>query len=153
MRTILIPGAEGLRVEHMVFDLNGTLAERGALVAGVGERLDRLARDVELHLLTADTFGTAGQIALGLPVSVEIVRDGPAKAALVRRLGSEQTIAVGNGRNDGPMLEAAGLGIAVIGAEGAASAAVLAADVICRSTLEMLDLLLDDRLLAATLRT
>ena len=30
--------------------------------------------------------------------------DGPAKAALVRRLGSEQTIAVGNGRNDGPML-------------------------------------------------
>lgn len=50
------------------------------------------------------------------------------------------------------MLRAARLGIAVIGPEGAASGAIMAADLVCRSVTEALDLLLDERLLVATLR-
>jgi soluble P-type ATPase len=50
------------------------------------------------------------------------------------------------------MLAAAALGIAVVGPEGAAGAAVRAADVVCASIVDALDLLLDERLLVATLR-
>jgi soluble P-type ATPase len=50
------------------------------------------------------------------------------------------------------VLEAAALGIAVVGPEGASGAAVRSADVLCRSVLEALDLLLDTRALGATLR-
>jgi soluble P-type ATPase len=50
------------------------------------------------------------------------------------------------------MLRAATLGIAVIGPEGAAGPTLVAADVVCRSVLDALDLLLDERALAATLR-
>jgi soluble P-type ATPase len=50
------------------------------------------------------------------------------------------------------MLAAAALGIAVLGPEGASSTALRAADVVCPSILHALDLLLDDRALAATLR-
>jgi soluble P-type ATPase len=50
------------------------------------------------------------------------------------------------------MLAAAALGIAVLGPEGAGATALRAAAVVCRSAVEALDLLLDERALAATLR-
>jgi soluble P-type ATPase len=50
------------------------------------------------------------------------------------------------------MLREAALGVAVIGPEGAATSALRAADVICHSILDALDLLLDEQALASTLR-
>jgi soluble P-type ATPase len=50
------------------------------------------------------------------------------------------------------MLAETALGIAVIGGEGAASAAIQAADVVCASIGAALDLLLDEQALGATLR-
>jgi len=49
------------------------------------------------------------------------------------------------GANDEAMLRLAMLGIAVIGSEGAATSAVLAADIVCGSILDALDLLLDEQ--------
>ena len=40
----------------------------------------------------------------------------------------------------------------MIGPEGAATATLVAADIVCRSISDALELLLDDRALAATLR-
>ncbi len=153
MRTYHVPGAATIEIDHVVLDLNGTLSDRGGLIEGVADRLAALARDVELHLVTADTLGTAGQLAAGLPVSVVTISRGSDKADLVRGLGAGRTVAIGNGRNDEAMLRMAELGIAVIGPEGAAGLAVVAADIVCRSIGDALDLLLDDgRTLASTLR-
>lgn len=66
--------------------------------------------------------------------------------------GAQRCAAIGNRTNDVAMLSAAALGIAVIGPEGASTAALAAADVVCRSILDALDLLLDDRVIVATLR-
>lgn len=152
MLKVEIPGAPGLELAYLVLDLNGTLSERGLLIDGVAERLGRLAQDLELHLVTADTLGTARQLADELRVKIEIVSSGADKAGFVERLGAERAVAIGNGRNDGPMLGLAALGIAVVGPEGAAASAVVSANLVCRSILEALDLLLDRRALAATLR-
>ncbi len=147
-----VPGADTIEIEHVVLDLNGTLAARGELIDGVAERLAILARDLQLHLVTADTLGTAGRLAAEIPVSVVTISQGSEKADLVRGLGPDRTIAIGNGRNDEAMLRLAALGIAVIGPEGAVTSAVLAADIVCGSILDALDLLLDERTLASTLR-
>jgi P-type E1-E2 ATPase len=128
------------------------LSDRGELIAGVAERLSSLAADLTLHLVTADTRGTAGGLAAGLPVSVVTIARGSEKADLVRRLGADRTASIGNGRNDEAMLREAALGVAVIGPEGAATSALRAADVICHSILDALDLLLDEQALASTLR-
>ncbi len=152
MRSYHIPGAGTMEIDHIVLDLNGTLSCRGELIEGVAPRLTPLARDLELHLVTADTLDTAGRLAAGLPVSVVTISPGSDKAELVSALGAGHTVAIGNGRNDEAMLRVAELGIAVIGPEGAAVAAVLAADVVCGSILDALDLLLDARTLASTLR-
>jgi soluble P-type ATPase len=60
---------------------------------------------------------------------------------------------MGNGRIDVPMLTLARLGIAVVLAEGAAGAALLAADVVCTDIRDALDLLLLPGRLVATLRS
>ena len=152
MRTIDIPGDGPMTLEHLVLDMNGTLTNRGDLIDGVAERLAALAGDLAIHVATADTFGAADAIADRLRVEVTRIGDGTEKERLVARLGAERTVAIGNGRNDAAMLAAARLGIAVIGPEGTAASAVLSADVVCRNICDALDMLLDDRVLRATLR-
>jgi soluble P-type ATPase len=136
----------------LALDFTGTLSEDGQLLAGVSQRLRTLAGDLRILVLTADTFGTARKAMDELPVEVQVIRDGGEKAQVVSGLGPEGVIAVGNGRNDIPMMEVAGLGIAVVGPEGAASGVVRAADVLTRDIREALDLLLHPLRLKATLR-
>ena len=61
-------------------------------------------------------------------------------------------VVIGNGANDALVLEAAALGIVVLGPEGASSRALRAADIVCSAVTDALDLLLDPTALAATLR-
>lgn len=152
MRRYRIPGRDDLEIEHLVLDLNGTLSDRGQLIDGVAAGLAVLARDLELHLVTADTLGSADRLAAGLPVTVTRISTGRDKAELADRLGSSRTAAIGNGNNDADMLRTAALGIAVVGPEGASGPAVAAADVVCRSIGDALALLDDERTLASTLR-
>ena len=152
MLTIAIPGADPVELRHLVLDANGTVSARGSLVPGVAERVARLADSLQVHLATADTFGTGASLAAALGASFARVANGDEKVRLVARLGAEGVVAVGNGRNDVGMFRAARLSIAVIGPEGVAGAALSAADVVCRDILDALDLLLDARALVATLR-
>jgi soluble P-type ATPase len=153
---IAIPGFGALRLEHLVLDYNGTLALDGRPLPGVKTRLERLARSVRIHIVTADTFGKARAGLRGVDCKLEILQSGGedrAKAAYVRRLGASRVACIGNGRNDRLMLRMAGVGIAVVQAEGASAEAVAAADVLVPSVTDALDLLLRPRRLVASLRS
>jgi len=152
VQRVEIPGREPIELEHLLLDVNGTLSERGELIDGVAERLERLGRTLAVHLLSADTFGTVEAIAARLGVEAKIVADGQEKLRILDELGRHRCAAVGNGANDRFMVRDAALGIAVVGPEGASGATITAADVVCRSVLEALDLLAESELLAATLR-
>jgi soluble P-type ATPase len=156
MLKVEIPGFGDLALDHLVLDYNGTLAAGGTLLAGVAQRLARLAGVLEIHVVTADTYGTAGSAPAQSGVRVTVLPAGAedvAKAEFVRGLGSAATVAVGNGRNDALMLQEAVLGVAVIQEEGAAGRAVAAADIVCPDILAALDLLVHPLRLKATLRT
>lgn len=152
---IEIPGRGTLEIEHAVLDMNGTLAVDGALIDGVAERLASLQGLVHVVVLTADTHGGAGRLRdiLGLEtVVLEPGDEAEQKSQFVTDLGAEKTVAVGNGSNDSLMLKESAIGVCVVGAEGASSSAMLAADIVCKSICDALDLLLKPRRLAATLR-
>ncbi len=152
---ISIPGFGDLSLAHLVLDYNGTLAADGRLLPGVAPRLVRLAPSLEVHVLTADTFGGVREELAGLPVRVTVIPRGDeaqAKAGVVRTLGAERTAAIGNGRNDALMLSEAALGVAVLQGEGAAREALLAADVVAPDIQAALDLFLHPARLLATLR-
>jgi P-type E1-E2 ATPase len=152
MLRVPVPGGADLSLEHLVLDANGTLTDRGELIPRVGEALRHLRGELALHLLSADTFGTAEELAAQLGAAFGRVQSGAEKTRYIERLGAGSCVAVGNGRNDVPMLEAAALGIAVLGPEGTAGAAVAAADVVTRSVEEALVLLAEPKALTATLR-
>ena len=150
--SITIPGRPHLGLEHLFLDVNGTLTSRGALLTGVEEKIDQLRRELAIHLVSADTFGTLEQVADLLQVTAVRAASGEEKLRQLDRLGHDRCVVIGNGANDALVLEAAALGIAVLGPEGASSAALRAADVVCTSGVDALDLLLEPTALSATLR-
>jgi soluble P-type ATPase len=152
---IAIPGFGRLVLTELVCDYNGTLARDGCLLAPARELLPRVADLLRIHVVTADTHGSA-QAELGrLPCELTVL--GPdaqaeAKAAVVAGLGAGRVAAVGNGRNDAGMLKVAALGIGVVGDEGIAAEAIAASSIVCGSIADALELLIRPRRLVATLR-
>jgi P-type E1-E2 ATPase len=155
MIELSIPGRADIALHHVVLDVNGTLATDGRLIKGVKPRLIALADTIEFHLLTADTHGRQAEIDAALKLVATRVQPGNEsvqKTGFVQKLGAENVIAIGNGTNDAGMLQAAVIGIAVLGEEGLSVEAMLAADVVCPSVIDALDMLLIPQRLRATLR-
>lgn len=157
MLEITIPPRGLLRLHYLVLDVNGTIALDGELIPGVAERLAGLGGELlEICLVSADTQGTLAALSSTLGVTARRLQAGDEprqKAALVKELGADQVVAVGNGANDAAMLQEAALGIAVLGREGSAVVCLTSADVVVPDINAALDLLLHPRRLLATLRT
>lgn len=156
MIAIDIPGWRLLELKHLVLDYNGTLALDGVLLPGVAEALTSLASSLQIHVVTADTFGQAKAQLAGVPVELSIAplqAQTDWKRQFVRDLDADGVVAIGNGRNDSKMLAAAALGIALIQREGAAAVTVASADVLCSSIFDALALLQNPKRLTATLRS
>jgi soluble P-type ATPase len=147
-----IPGGESFELDHLLLDVNGTLANRARLIDGVEERIARAREHLEVHLLSADTLGNLDETAARLGVDAQLVMNGVEKRHYAERLGTERCAAIGNGLNDVPMLEAVRVGIAVIGPEGAGGRTLAAADAVCASILDAFDLLLEADTTSSTLR-
>jgi len=128
-----IPGRGTLQLEHLVCDVNGTLALDGQLLEGIPRAIRGLRDRLNLHLLTADTHGCQSLIDRQLGLQAEHVKPGDEatqKAEFVRKLGAEKVIAIGQGANDAKMLKTAAIGICVLSKEGAAVETILAADLL-----------------------
>ncbi|MFN3478935.1 MAG: HAD family hydrolase [Thermodesulfovibrionales bacterium] len=150
-----IPGFGTVRLEHLVSDFTGTLSVDGGLIPGVRERLNELSKLLKIHILTADTFGRAKEELKDINCEIHIL-EGEAhdiqKEDYVKMLDAERVVAFGNGNNDRRMLKAARIGIAVMLDEGCSVDALSSADIVVRSIIDGLDLLLNPKRLKATLR-
>ena len=150
-----IPEYKTLDLEYLVLDYNGTLAVDGEIRDTVKKRLVRLAEELKICVLTADTHGTARKMCEGLPLTIRTFPKNGAlteKLAVIRELGPDKCAAVGNGRNDKLMCSESALSIAVMEQEGMYSGLLTDTDVCVRSIEDALDLLLYPLRLTATLR-
>ena len=150
-----IPGFGKLKLKYLVLDYNGTLAEDGILISGVKELLTRLSNLLEIHVVTADTFGMAASQLKDIPCTLKILgktNQRKAKLEYINHLGSSYTISIGNGKNDSLMLKDSAIGIAVIQREGTAGETLLNADITLKSIIDALELLTNTKRLKATLR-
>lgn len=150
--SIDIPQRGSIELQHAVFDINGTLAIDGIAYPEVAARLQQLATQLTIHLITAGTHGNLTELGRTLGFPLHIINRGDEKIRYIQQLGPNHVVAFGNGANDTGMLRLAILGIAVLTTEGVATRALQAADVLVHSPLDAIDLLLKPERLIATLR-
>jgi soluble P-type ATPase len=157
---IAIPGFGPLVIHRVVTDYTGTHSYKGVVRRTVRTRLARLARLVEVHVITVDTFGTVRRELKGLPLELHFLkastRQDRQKQRFVLRYEPQHLAAFGNGNIDRLMLktvrDAGGLAVAVDNGEGCAAAAARNANVIVNGSEHALDLLLEPEICKATLR-
>ncbi len=150
-----IPGRGNLRLQHLVTDVNGTLARDGILIEGINKRIAAIQDRLTVHLLTADTHGRQKTIDEQLQLTAHRLMAGneqEQKQSYVQELGADYVVAIGQGANDAAMLRAAGLGICVMSDEGTAIETLLVADVVAPHIHAAFDLLDKPLRLLATLR-
>jgi len=158
MISCTIPGRGIIEINHLVCDVNGTLTRDGILIPGAKDALTKLSKQVEIHLISADTLDKLSEIEKELEdilTSVEhITPNGEAeqKVEYVQKLGSSGVAAIGQGTNDRLMLKGAGVGICVLSHEGTAVESMLSSDILVPDILSAFDLFLIPDRLKATLR-
>ena len=165
---ISIPGSGSLHIRAVCSDYTGTLSCEGELIAGVEERLAKLAGRVDIHIVTSDTRKTAAaqletlkkqELVTLVDTIPSDVRHDVFKLRYMRELGIKlRDVAVfGNGRNDVKWLKAVkhagGLAVAVDVGEGCAMDAMNNPTVFVGGIVNALDLLLDTKRVIGTLRT
>lgn len=150
-----IPGRGVLQLEHLVCDVNGTLALDGRLPEGLARAINSLRDRLTIHLLTADTHGR--QALIDQQLNLQAVRIQPGdessqKARFLQQIGAERCVAIGQGANDAAMLKEAALGICVLSREGTAIQTLLAADLVAPDIFAALELLEKPLRIVASLR-
>lgn len=155
MIEMTIPGRRNIQINSLVLDVNGTIALDGTLLPGVVEKL-RLIRDrVNILMVTSNTYLRQINIDLQLGIKAQIIEkenEINQKKEFIKKLNSENVIAIGNGANDVGMFEEAAIGICVLSPEGTSVKALMTADIVVPDILTALELIENPLRLVATLR-
>ncbi len=152
---IVIPGRKTIELSNIVFDYNGTIAVDGRPISGVLESINELSHQFKFYVITADTYGSVEKELKGANCEVVKIpesRQDVSKLNFVKQLGSDTTLAVGNGRNDKLMLKEAVLGIGLLQDEGICTDALFNSDIVLTSILDVFACLKNTNRLVATLR-
>jgi len=155
MIRIDIPGFGRIDVLHVVFDFNGTLAVEGKINSETIGLLQKLHEKVDIHILTADTFGLVEEAFKEYTFHIHILSESAEaeqKADYVDKLDASKVISFGNGNNDVEMLKNSRIGIAVIKEEGCSTKAFTTADLVVKEIKDGIELLLNPLRLKASLR-
>jgi soluble P-type ATPase len=145
MITILRSGQEPLEIDFILLDFEGTLASDRRVHPKAKDRINLLSKRTKIYILTKEEKILMEEVLKKVKAEIIYLMEGEAsqqKLDLLRQLGANRTVAIGNGVDDVPMIEEAGLGISVMGKEGTFSEAMKKADVVFMNILDALDFLL-----------
>jgi len=145
MITLQRYGRNPLEIEFILLNFEGTLATDRRIHPKAKDKLNLLSKRTNVFILTAGGNQAIREILKNVKAEVIYFKEGEVsqgKLDLLRQLGAEKTVAIGNGVDDVPMIEEAGLGICIIGVEGTSSEAIRKADVVFTDIVHALDFLL-----------
>ena len=155
MLEIQFPGKPVMQINSVLCDINGTLSLDGQLLEGVSSAVAKLKNSLTFYLLSANTAGTAAEIANVLGVDLKVIQPGHEarqKELFLSSLGAGRTIAIGQGANDELILKKAAIGICVLSQEGTSVKALNAADIVVPNILTAFELIQKPTRIVATLR-
>jgi len=154
MLSIERPGQEPLEIDFILLDFEGTLASDRRVHPKAKDKINLLSKRAKIYILTKEGKERVEEVLRKVKAEIIYLMEGESsqqKLNLLRQLGATKTVAIGNGVDDGPMIEEAVVGLCVVGKEGASSEAVKNADAIFTDILDALDFLLKPLRQKATL--
>jgi len=154
MITIQRPGHGDLQIEVILMDFDGTLASDRRVHPKAKDKINLLSKRTKIYILTKEEKEHVEEVLKKVKAEIICLTEGESsqkKLDLLRQLGATGTVAIGNGADDALMIEEAGLGVCVIGKEGAFAETVKNADVVFTDILDALDFLLKPLRQRATL--
>ena len=154
MMAIQRPGHEPLEIEFILLDFEGTLATDGRVHPKAKDKINLLSKRTKIYIMTKSEGEKVGEALRKTKAEILYFKEGEApqaKMKLLQQMKPQQTVVIGNGLDDVPIMERAGLAICVIGKEGSSSEAMAKADLIVTNVLDALDFLLKPLRQRATL--
>jgi len=145
MISIQRPGMESLDIHFVLIDFEGTLAMDGRVHPKAKDKVNLLSKRATITILTKSNREKVEKTLTKMKVEILYVTEGDSsqqKLNALQRLGAHQTAVIGNGLDDVRIMEQAGLGMCVIGKEGASAEAMAKADLVVTHVLDALDFLL-----------
>jgi len=139
------PGQQPLEIDFILIDFEGTLASDRRVQPKAKDKINLLSKRTKIYILIKEEKERVEEVLK--KVKAEIIYSTEKESSrkrldLLHQLGATRTVVVGNGADDGPMMQEAVFGLCVIGKEGASSEAVKNADVVFTDILDALDFLL-----------
>jgi soluble P-type ATPase len=154
MISIERPGQSNLEIEFILVDFEGTLASDRRVHPKAKDKINLVSKRTKIYVLTKEEKERVEEALRKVKAEIIYLTEGESsqkKLDLLRQLGATRTVAIGNGVDDVPMIEEAGLGVCVLGKEGISSEAMKKADVVFMNILDALDFLLKPLRQKATL--
>jgi soluble P-type ATPase len=154
MISIERPGQGNLEIDFILIDFEGTLASDRRVHPKAKDKINLLSKRTKIYILTKGEKEVVEETLRRVQAEIFYSMEGETsrrKLDLLRQLGATRTVAIGNGVDDAPMMEEAGLGICVMGKEGTSIEAIKKADVVVSNVLDALDFLLKPLRQKATL--
>jgi soluble P-type ATPase len=145
MISIQRPGMESLDIHFVLIDFEGTLAMDGRVHPKAKDKVNLLSKRATIIILTKSNREKVEEALRKMRAEILYVTEGDSsqqKLNALQRLGAHQTAVIGNGLDDVRIMEQAGLGMCVIGKEGASAEAMAKADLVVTHVLDALDFLL-----------
>ncbi len=114
MITILRSGQEPLEIDFILLDFEGTLASDRRVHPKAKDRINLLSKRTKIYILTKEEKILMEEVLKKVKADIIYLMEGEAsqqKLDLLRQLGASRTVAIGNGVDDVPMIEASPLAI------------------------------------------
>jgi soluble P-type ATPase len=145
MITIQRPGQDNFEIDFILIDFEGTLALDRRVHPKAKDKINLLSKRTKIYILTKEEKECVEEALK--KVKSELIylseeNSSRQKLDWLHQLGATRTVAIGNGIDDIPMIEEAGLGICVLSKEGTSSETMKKADVVFMNILDALDFLL-----------
>jgi soluble P-type ATPase len=153
MISIQRPGQDNLEIDFILLDFEGTLASDRRVHPKAKDKINLLSKRTRIYILAKEEERVM-EVLKRVKAEIIFLKEGESsqeKLNLLRQLGATRTVAIGNGLDDAPMIDEAGLGICVIGREGTAGETMQKADVLFPDLIDALDFLLKPLRQKATL--
>ncbi|MCJ7747592.1 MAG: hypothetical protein MUP27_07590 [Desulfobacterales bacterium] len=148
------PGQGNLEIEFVLIDFEGTVASDRRVHPKAKDKINLLSKRTKIYILAKGEKEGVEESLRRVKAEIFWLPEGDfsrRKLDLLRQLGATRTVAIGNGVDDAPMIEEAGLGICIISKEGTSAEAMKRADVVVSNILDALDFLLKPLRQKATL--